>query len=652
MAETTTARGAPRKRPPNPFGDFAPSLNFYPSTSHRKVVHRITRSLESSCGMVLLTGEIGIGKTSVGLFVQEEFSDRFAFVLLGNPFLTPAERIETVLDRLGAPDDVPRTMDGFAAWGSTLLREGRPPVLIVDECHLLQRESFSQFQVLSNLREGGVPLVQMLLVGQVEIADRLREPGMEAFNQRIGVRCELEPMSLHDTRRYVEFKLEKADYPSPEVFEKRAVERIWRISGGLPRLINHACAYALDQVTFCGLKRVTPGIVDEVVRDSMYKDLYEVRTKGGAVPWARAAAVAGLLACGAGLLGGVGLLAGWWDGPPRQMVAADVPSSSAPDVASGTSSPQAAPPEAGPAEAQSEPEAAGWTETARAEVARVEDVRDVPPRPPQPVPTKRQAAAPAPRDAPATRTPGVDGGMRVNDIYADDPALAGTDPGALARDASGDGYRDGYGDGYGDGYEDAFGDGDDSAYAAYAEAPASASATGDTYGDAYDATSGMAEGVYEGPAAPGARSTDRAGAVPPDGSVVNPTGTSPIPGPDADAQDARDAADDDPVRDLPAAGASSRQDFIAGIPGAGDGASAPGTSPVRDGAAHPVVGSVTVDAVAWADDDKARIAVLDGVVLREGGELPTGVVLVRIGNKELLLEYQGAIYRLAWNKTE
>ena len=82
--------GAHRRRPPNPFGDFAPSLNFYPSTQpHRKVVHRITRSLESSCGMVLVSGEIGIGKTSVGLYVREEFGGPLRLRTPGQPVPEP-----------------------------------------------------------------------------------------------------------------------------------------------------------------------------------------------------------------------------------------------------------------------------------------------------------------------------------------------------------------------------------------------------------------------------------------------------------------------------------------------------------------------------------------------------------------------------------
>lgn len=629
-----TMDSATRRRPPNPFGDFAPSLNFYPSTSHRKVVHRVTRSLESCCGMILLTGEIGIGKTSVSLFVQEEFSDRFAFVLLANPFLTPAERVDAMLEQLEAPADVPRTMDGLEGWAVKMFRKGRPPVLIIDECHLLQRESFSQLQVLSNLREGGSPLLQMLLVGQVEIADRLREPGMEAFNQRIGVRCEVEPMNLHDTREYVQFKLDKADYPTPEVFEKRAVERIWRISGGLPRLINHACSYALDQVTFCGLTRVTPRIVDDVVRDSMYRDLYEVRTKGGAVPWARGAMVAGLLACGAGAFAGVGHFAGWW-GENGQTVVAESgalqkDAESVEVVAGGDGNAVVAATDEGapiaPVADAARQNISAETDTVRkggvaasedsggmayagggdplgAEVAEsgvAASQKAVAPRL-ESVGVMPQVRPPQEGDASASgQAVDADTRFSVNELFADELNVAVPGDGAVPPDGGG-----------------------------------------------MDA-----QGMV---AAPGSMPSMKVPAQDDVYVVVRPSGAVQGQGamhrqPDAQAmQDGVSVVQDQALEVSRQQAALQPQAMPDSLGMASSQGAASAESRVRDGGAHPVVGAVSVDAVAWADNDEARIAVLDGHVLREGGALPSGVVLLRIGGKDLLMEYQGAIYRVAWS---
>lgn len=562
MAGGMDARDAGAGGLPNPFGDFAPSVDFYPSASHRKVVHRITRSLESRCGMLLLTGEIGIGKTSVSLYVQEHFSEGFSFVPLPNPFLTPAERVRAVLDQLDAGGETERTMDGLVARASMLYRQGRPAVLVLDECHLLQRESFSQLQVLSNLREGGSPLVQMLLVGQVEIADRLREPGMEAFNQRIGVRCELEPLNLHDTRRYVEFKLERGGYPAPEIFEPSAVERIWRISGGLPRLVNHACSYALDQVAFCGLTRVTPRIVDDVVRDSMYKDLYGVRTKGGGSLASRAVLAAALAACGAGALGVVGWAAGWWAPPAgsRPPVVAQAPALQAPAPARSVVVQARVPEVAGSA--------------APASPSLVEDLAAQALEPPMAVSgqgTDRAAWRPQETVSPA---PADDGASVIRDVAGLEPPYAR--PAAPSAPAEG---RDDVASG------------------------PEAAASGEVVAEADSVASALRVEVPE------AR--------------------------DEGAQAAESVRADAPETAFASASAP-----------------APDAPRVLDGAEHPVVGKVSVDAVAWADEAAARIAVLDGRVLREGGTLPGGLTLLRIGDNDLFLEYQGTIYSLRWNEPQ
>jgi hypothetical protein len=151
--------------------------------------------------------------------------------------------------------------------------------VVLDESHLLDRAHFGLLLILSNLRHKGRPLVQILLVGQVELLERLAEPGLEAMNQRIGVRCELSPLNREDTGRYIEFKLRKAGHEGRSPFTDRAVRRIWEISGGLPRLINHACSHALDHVGFSRRERITPDCIERVYRDPLYTGLFRIRTR-------------------------------------------------------------------------------------------------------------------------------------------------------------------------------------------------------------------------------------------------------------------------------------------------------------------------------------------------------------------------------------
>lgn len=267
----------------NPFSDSSKSFHFYPSPSHRKGVHRITRGLRSGCGLILLIGEIGIGKTTLARHIQSTCRREYAFAELANPYLTPNEQLHFLCSRFRVgTDGLASTDDYVQALNRCFVRlveQGRPPVVVLDESHLLDRAHFGLLLILSNLRHKGRPLVQILLVGQVELLKRLAEPGLEAMNQRIGVRCELAPLSREDTGRYIEFKLRKAGHEGRSPFTDRAVRRIWDISGGLPRLINHACSHALDHAGFSRKSRITPDCIERVYRDPLYSGLFRIRTR-------------------------------------------------------------------------------------------------------------------------------------------------------------------------------------------------------------------------------------------------------------------------------------------------------------------------------------------------------------------------------------
>lgn len=267
----------------NPFGDSSKDFVFFPSLSHKKGVHRIVRGLESNCGLILLTGEIGIGKTSLARYIQSYLSDGFVFVELGNPYQTPLEQVFFCCEQFGLDttglSSIHDCVGKLETHFHTLLETGKRPVIVFDESHLLTKRHLSLIHILSNLRAQDGPLVQILLVGQLEILDLLATEGMEALNQRIGVRCELSPLVLDDTGKYIHFKLEKSGRPGMATFSREAIEHIWRESGGLPRLINHVCAHALDGLAFKDTNVVTPKMVDEVCHDSVYTGLFQTRTK-------------------------------------------------------------------------------------------------------------------------------------------------------------------------------------------------------------------------------------------------------------------------------------------------------------------------------------------------------------------------------------
>ncbi|WP_187170459.1 AAA family ATPase [Salidesulfovibrio onnuriiensis] len=268
-------------------------------------MHRIVRGLESSCGLLLLTGEIGVGKTSLSRHIQGYLSDRYVFVELGNPYQTPLEQVFHCCEKQGIPtaglssihDCVDRLEEHFRG----LLEQGRRPAIIFEESHLLTKRHLGLIHILSNLRAQDGPLVQILVVGQLELLELLETQGMEALNQRIGVRCRLAPLTREDADKYIRFKLETGGVEGVS-FSGRAVDRIWRQSGGVPRLINHICAHALDGLAFKGTDRVSADMIAEVCSDSVYSGLFAATRKKESAPgrkrwWISAAGLVAALFC-------------------------------------------------------------------------------------------------------------------------------------------------------------------------------------------------------------------------------------------------------------------------------------------------------------------------------------------------------------------
>jgi len=265
----------------NPFGNSARPSALYLSLSHKRGLHRIVRGLESECGLILVTGEIGIGKTSLSRHVQSFLADRFSFVELGNPYQTPLEQLYSCCRKFGLDtaglSSIHDCVGLLEARFHETRQAGKRPVLVFDEAHLLTARHLSLIHILSNLRADEGPLVQILLVGQLELFGLLETAGMEALNQRIGVRYSLVPLGLREVRRYIEFKLGKAGRAGRVVFPAKPVRLIGTRSRGVPRLINHICAYIYDGLAFQGTDTVTTAMVEEVCLDPAYAGMFKSR---------------------------------------------------------------------------------------------------------------------------------------------------------------------------------------------------------------------------------------------------------------------------------------------------------------------------------------------------------------------------------------
>jgi len=221
------------------------------SDRHREAFNHLLFGVKERKGFIQLTGEVGAGKTTLCRAFLEELGPEYRTALILNPCLTMAQLVRTILVELGVE---PRRNDR-SIWLQDLnqflldqLAEGQDVVLIIDEAQDLTFELLEQVRLLSNLETDQRKLLQIILIGQPELRSRLNRASLRQLRQRITVRYHLDPLSRFETDHYIKHRLKVAGADGKPTFDKSAVRKIHRYSGGVPRLINAVC----DKTLLCG----------------------------------------------------------------------------------------------------------------------------------------------------------------------------------------------------------------------------------------------------------------------------------------------------------------------------------------------------------------------------------------------------------------
>ena len=236
------------------------------SGSHQQALDHLLFGLESGEGFIVVTGDIGVGKTTVCRALLRRLPERFATALVVNTLLTEKELLRTVLDDFGAPVPDGTRKDLLDALNRFLLAEaesGRRPVLIIDEAQNLAPSLLEQVRLLSNLETEKRKLLQIVLFGQKELQEKLRLPQLRQFNQRITVRAMILPLDLLETSRYVQHRMSVAGAAGSTFLTPAAERLLHRRSRGVPRRINQLCDRALLAACLRNAGRVEP---EDVVR--------------------------------------------------------------------------------------------------------------------------------------------------------------------------------------------------------------------------------------------------------------------------------------------------------------------------------------------------------------------------------------------------
>ncbi|MCW8925893.1 MAG: AAA family ATPase [Xanthomonadales bacterium] len=221
----------------------------YMSHRHREALAHLLYGLGEGGGFVQLTGEVGTGKTTMCRCLLEKIPDNVDVALVLNPKVTSIELIATVCDELGIEyreqdASVKKLTDLLNRYLLETHARGRRTVLVIDEAQNLSTDVLEQIRLLTNLETRTQKLLQIILIGQPELRTLLQRDDMRQLAQRVTARYRLEPVTREETGAYIKHRLHVCGTTRP-IFNKAAVDLIYRLSGGIPRLINVLCDRAL-----------------------------------------------------------------------------------------------------------------------------------------------------------------------------------------------------------------------------------------------------------------------------------------------------------------------------------------------------------------------------------------------------------------------
>lgn len=220
-----------------------PRFLFY-SAKHREAFNHLLYGIRERKGFVQLTGEVGAGKTTLCRALLDELGDHYATALILNPVLEPEQLTKAIAMEFGLDVKGKDRLETLATINHFLLEQlenGKDCVLIIDEAQDLTNELLEQVRLLSNIETEDRKLLQIVLMGQPELRDRLNDHRLRQLRQRITVRYHLRPLRPREVGQYIQHRLQVSGANGAPYFTSGALWRIHRYSQGIPRLINAVC---------------------------------------------------------------------------------------------------------------------------------------------------------------------------------------------------------------------------------------------------------------------------------------------------------------------------------------------------------------------------------------------------------------------------
>jgi general secretion pathway protein A len=255
----------------NPFNVNPDPRYLFLTHNTQEALACLTYGIDTRKGFILLTGEIGTGKTTlINKLLEQLHKERVSTAFVFNPRLSVSQFFDFVMADFGIPCESRQKSQVLLKLKQWLLERhqaGERAVLIVDEAQSLSPEMLEEIRLLTNLETSTEKLLQIVLAGQPELEQKLNQPELRQLRQRITLRARTRQLTIEETQGYIGERLRIGGAENTEIFSQEAIASVHHYARGIPRVINLLCEHALVSSFVDQRNPVPPEIVEEVARD-------------------------------------------------------------------------------------------------------------------------------------------------------------------------------------------------------------------------------------------------------------------------------------------------------------------------------------------------------------------------------------------------